>query len=107
MVYEKVIEDFHMMWDNFPASVRLIHKNRTILAANEEARNMGFEVGVKCFNVGVSESHRGCKANETLSSKKGQGDKTEEGRIRYWLPVKECEDIYVHITINTSTHKIT
>jgi hypothetical protein len=105
MVDEKIIEDFYMMWGNFPASVRLIHKNRTILAANEVARSAGFEVGIKCFNVGVPEAHVGCKANETLSTKKGLGDKTEEGRIRYWLPVKECDEVYVHITISTNVVK--
>jgi len=25
MVDEKIIEAFHMMWDNFPGAVRLIH----------------------------------------------------------------------------------
>lgn len=62
---------------------------------------MGFDVGVECFRVGGPEAHMGCKANRALSTQKGQGDKSEEGRIRYWLPVKECEDVYVHITINT------
>jgi hypothetical protein len=105
MVDQKIIEDFYMMWSNFPASVRLIHKNRTILAANEAARSMGFEVGVKCFKIGVPEAHLGCKANEALSTKKGQGDRTEDGKIRYWLPVKECEDVYIHLTINPNVAK--
>lgn len=63
MIDEKIIEDFYMMWNDFPDSVRLIHRNRTILAANESARNMGFEVAVECFRIGAPESHRGCKAN--------------------------------------------
>lgn len=35
MVDEKVIEAFYMMWDSFPGNVRLIHKNKTVLAANK------------------------------------------------------------------------
>ncbi|MGY0371964.1 hypothetical protein [Clostridium sp. JNZ J1-5] len=105
MVDKKIIEAFYMMWDSFPGPARLIHKNRTVLAANEIARNMGFEVGTQCFKIGVPESHKGCKANEALITKKGQVVKSEEGKIRYWLPVKYCDDVYVHITLDSNTIK--
>ena len=29
-----------------------------------------------------------------------QAVKSSEGKIRYWLPVKDCDDVYVHITLN-------
>lgn len=105
MVDKKIIEAFHIMWDSFPGSVRLIHKNHTVLAANEIASKAGFDIGTICFKVGTPESHRGCKANEALITKKGQSIKSEEGKIRYWLPVKDCDDIYVHITLDTNVIK--
>ena len=95
---KKIIEAFHIMWDSFPGSVRLIHKNHTVLAANEIARKAGFDIGIICFKVGTPESHRGCKASLALSTKTGQAVKSSEGKIRYWLPVKDCDDIYVHVT---------
>jgi len=44
-------------------------------------------------------------ANEALITKKGQSIKSEEGKIRYWLPVKDCDDIYVHITLDANVIK--
>ena len=103
MVDEKTIEAFHMMWDKFPGLVRLIHKNRTVLAVNETARNTGFEVGVACIKIGSPELHKGCKANVALSTKKAQSQKLGEERIRYWVPVKDCDDVYVHFLIDTNS----
>lgn len=40
MVDEKIIEAFYMIWDSFPGSVRLIHKNHTVLVVNEIARKV-------------------------------------------------------------------
>ena len=34
---QKVIESFHMMWDNFPDPVMLIKKSRDIYAVNKKA----------------------------------------------------------------------
>jgi len=44
-------------------------------------------------------------ANEALITKKGKSIKSEEGKIRYWLPVKDCDDIYVHITLDANVIK--
>ena len=90
------------MWDKFPGSVRLIHKNRIVLAVNETACSMGFEVGTTCIKIGAPESHKECKANVALSTKKAQLVKSGEEKIRYWIPVKGCDDIYVHPTIDTN-----
>ena len=100
MVDEKIIEAFYMMWDSFPGSVRLIHTNHTVLAANEIARKAGFDIDAICFKVGIPESHRGCKANLALSTKTGQAVKSSDGKIRYWLPVKDCDEVYVHFTLD-------
>ena len=35
----------------------------------------------------------------------GRVNKSEGGKIRYWLPVKDCNDIYVHITLDTNSIK--
>jgi len=68
MIDPKVIEAFHMMWDSFPATVRLIHKNRTVIAVNAVAKERGFQAGVPCYQVGTPEQHKGCRANEALES---------------------------------------
>lgn len=100
MVDEKIIEAFYMMWGSFPGAVRLIHKNHTVLAANEVACKSGFGVGAICSKVGSPESHRGCKAKLALSTKKAQAQKSGEGKIKYWIPVKDCDDVYVHFTVD-------
>lgn len=99
MVDEKVIDAFHMMWGSFPAPVRLIHKSRKVLAVNEIATGMGMEAGVPCFSIGNPESHKACKSNEALSLNKGQRMNVEPGKIKFWSPVRNCPDVYVHFTI--------
>lgn len=99
MIDSKVIDAFHMMWGIFPAPVRLIHKNRKVLAVNEIAQSMGMEAGVPCFAIGNPESHKACKANELLSSNKGQRMNVEPGKIKFWSPVKDYPDVYIHFTV--------
>ena len=98
MVDNKVIEAFHMMWGSFPAPVRLIHKNRKVLAVNEIAESMGMEVGVSCFTFGDPESHKFCNANEALSSNLGQRMNVAPGKIKFWSPVRNCPDVFVHFS---------
>ena len=100
MIDSKVIEAFHMMWGSFPAPVRLIHKSRKVLALNEIAESMGMQVGVPCFEFGNPESHKFCNANGALSSDKGQRmNVASEGKIKFWSPVRNCPDVFVHFTI--------
>jgi hypothetical protein len=68
----KVIEAFHLMWDFFPEPVRLIAKNRTVLAINRAAEKGGFQLNVKCSSMPPLEAHRKCKANAALSTKESQ-----------------------------------
>lgn len=105
MVDQKVIEAFHMMWGSFPGPVRLIHKNQTVLAVNETALNMGMETGVPCFSIGNPEAHKGCRANEAISSNKAQVSNVGQEKFKYWLPVKDCADVYVHFTIDITSIK--
>ena len=67
---EKLIEEFHRMWDGFPGIARLINKRHIIVASNEEAVNKGFRVGVCCAKVGSPELHKECKATQTLREQK-------------------------------------
>ncbi len=99
MVDSTVIDAFHMMWGNFPEPVRLIHKDRRVLAVNEIAASRGMEVGVYCYSVGNPELHKVCGANEALVSKKGQRINAPDGRIRFWSPVSNCPDVFVHFVI--------
>ncbi len=99
MVDENCIDAFHMMWGSFPAPVRLIHKSKAVVAVNEVAEDMGMKVGVPCFSIGMPESHKACKATEALSSKSGQRMNVESKRIKFWVPVRNYPDVYVHFTI--------
>lgn len=98
-MFENQIAAFHMMWGSFPGPVRLIHKSRKVLAVNEVAQGMGMEVGVPCFSIGNPESHKACKANEALALDKGQRMNVEPGKIKFWIPVRGCPDVYVHFTV--------
>ncbi len=100
MIDSKIVDAFHMMWGGFPAPVRLIHKNRKVLAVNEIAKSMGMEVGVPCFSIGNPESHKACRAIEAISSHEGQRMNVEPGKIKFWSPVRDCSDVYVHFTIS-------
>lgn len=102
MIDNKVIEAFHLMWGNFPAPVRLIHKDRTVLAVNETANSLGMKTGVPCFQTGNPEAHKGCKANEALSTDKAQCLRVDD-KIKYWIPVKDLADVYVHFAITISS----
>lgn len=99
MIDDKVLEAFHMMWDSFPAPVRLIHKNKQVLAINEMAKEAGLETGVSCFSISPPEAHKGCKANVALSTNKAQIMYSEQGKVKWWLPVKGYNDIYIHFSM--------
>ena len=99
MVDSTVIDAFHMMWGSFPEPVRLIHKNRTVLAVNGIAASRGMEVGVFCYSLGNPELHKVCSANAALVSKAGQRIDADDGRIRFWSPVGNCPDVFVHFVI--------
>ena len=45
---QKVIESFHMMWDNFPEPVMLIKKSRQIYAVNKKAASLGLSEASPC-----------------------------------------------------------
>jgi hypothetical protein len=99
---DKLVEAFHLMWDNYPESVMLIHKDRTIIAANKAGEKAGRQVGIKCATIKPPEIHKGCKANEALANsvptyrkKKGNlGD-----IISFWLPIDGYTDYLIHFSV--------
>lgn len=100
MVDEKVIEAFNMMWGNFPVPARLIHRDKTVLAINDAAKEKGFKAGVPCFTAGNPETHKSCMAPEMLATNKTvQQVNAEKDIIRFWIPVKDCPDAYVHFPL--------
>ncbi len=100
MTDPEVLAAFDMMWGSFPVPVRLIHRDKTVLAVNDAARARGFKPGVPCFQVGTPEQHKGCKAPEMLAAGKAvQAVNDAKDTIRYWLPVKGHPDIYVHFPL--------
>lgn len=106
MIDSKVIEAFHMMWGSFPAPVRLIHKSRKVLAVNEIAQSIGMEAGVHCYSLGDPESHKACKANEALSTSEGQRMDVDSGaKIKFWSPVRDCPDVFIHFSIPAALQK--
>jgi len=105
MVYDKVIEAFHLMWGNFPEPVMLVHKNRDILAVNKSCSNAGGVAGRKCSDNGSPEQHKGCLANQALATQQAKYTKHKAGEreiIGYWIPVTGYSEIFVHFGIGTT-----
>jgi hypothetical protein len=103
MPSEEVINAFHLMWDNFPAPVSLVHKTREVVAVSKEHVNY-MEPGVICARTGSNGPHIGCCANEALKSGKAiartHHSKTEDKElITYWIPLDGYSDYYVHLSI--------
>ena len=100
MVDEKFIEDFHALWDNYPGCVRLITSKRMVIAINEIAASRGYIVGKPCSQQGDPKSHGGfCKLNEAIQAKQTVERTGADGKIRYWIPVKGHDDLFVHVTV--------
>ena len=50
-VNPEALKAFSMMWDCFPAVVMLLRKNRTIVGLNKVARDVGIQLGTKCYQL--------------------------------------------------------
>ena len=95
---EELIQAFHMMWDNYPEQVRLIHRDHRIVAGNALYLEMGGQVGGKC-NIGPPEFHKGCRAMEALREGKAKSIRHEPGEFEsFWIPVAEAPEYYIHYT---------
>ena len=97
MTEEKIIEMFRLMWDNVPGLVRLIRKDRTVVAVNRTAMLLGYPTGVRCIDVPPLEGHRGCRAGEALAEQVAKLDSPRSGQVRFWIPL--TDELYVHFSI--------
>ncbi|WP_306589618.1 hypothetical protein [Geothrix sp. 21YS21S-4] len=108
MTEPRILEAFQTMWGPFPEPVMLVHRDRTVLAANDLARQIGIPTGIKCHTLNplAEGKHcQHCKANQALNSGKTvckeelMGDRYIRG---YWMPLTEAPDLYVHFGIGTA-----
>ena len=100
-VSEEIRRNFHLFWDNYPAPVMLVHKDRTIVEANKAGQEIGYPVGTRCVDIGEKEHHAGCRANVALREQAGMREVGWVGFMErvldaYWIPLAGAEDLYVH-----------
>lgn len=70
-ISEELRRNFHVFWDNFPFPATLIHKDRTIVAADRASQSLGCPVGTRCVDMGEKSHHAGCRANVALRQQAG------------------------------------
>ena len=102
---EKVLEAFHLMFDNYPAAAQLTHKSKRIMALNPACRAMGRDVGMICAKHGPPEAHQGCLAAKMLKERKPQWAAAEntapgvQNMVVFWLPIDGHPDFYIHFAV--------
>ncbi|MDR1329607.1 MAG: hypothetical protein LBK23_08415 [Oscillospiraceae bacterium] len=97
---------FHLMWDKFPELVRLIYKDREVIAVNEVGAKFGLSEGNKCSEEGPPEAHRDCQANRAMSTQRAAFNTMKFGEKEvtiYWLPVDGYPDVFLHFAAGTAT----
>ena len=103
MVIDKeVIKAFDLMWGNFPEPVILVHKNKDIVAVNFASVNAGHIPGFKCSKSIPNLSHKCCQADKAIKSgqaKYVKSHKNEKEVIRFWLPLNDYPDYFIHFGI--------
>lgn len=108
-ITEEIRSNFHLFWDNFPAPVMLVHKDRTILARNKLAESVGYTLGTRCSDMGNKEDHKGCQANLALSegtAKRAVGYYEPMNMVldSYWVPLAGMDDIFLHFSIDITPY---
>ena len=104
-IAQQTIDAFEQMWGPFPEPVMLIHKNRTVVAANQLARAAGIQTETKCFSYnpeGAKGCSKGCQAAVALREHRTvitDGEKNGTPIRGYWMPLAEAPDLYVHFGI--------
>ena len=97
--YEELVKAFHLTWDNYPWTARLIDNNSRVLAVNKTVKAQGGMPGQICAKMGAPGVHKGCKRALALSSGEPQYDMPTPGRIRVWIPVDGYPDVVVHFSV--------
>lgn len=110
------------LMDAFPYPAMLILRDKKIVVANRQARDLGVEVGTYCWDTfgkraSISEQHKEnfeknetipsqgincifCKAKEALASMRPINEKISAGDTTYdtyWVPL--TADVYLHYAI--------
>jgi hypothetical protein len=99
----ELLQAFHLMWDNFPETVTLVHKSREILAVNKAGvKENRKKVGLFCSQLPPAEVHKVCRAEQAL--KTGLGvclPKYEGGGVKlvYWVPLDGWPEVFVHFNV--------
>lgn len=100
-ISDEIRSNFHLFYDNFPFSVMLVHKDRTILAMNKTAETAGYQTGIRCVDMGQKEHHKGCQANQALAEQTAKRvvayfDFAGAVLDSYWIPLAGSSDLYLH-----------
>lgn len=94
---DEVVRAFHMMWGEYPSSVMLVQKNRTVVAVNKAAEQAGGIAGIKCFTKNGTMCSW-CKGNEMFQTEVAVRDVIKAHGIvfdSYWIPTP-IKDLCVH-----------
>ena len=100
-----VIDAFHLMWGSFPEPVTLVHKSREVIAVNAACESIGRVKGMNCATHGAPEAHKGCLANQALSTRQPAFKKLKFGDreiISYWLPLAGYPELFVHFGVGVT-----
>ena len=100
-INDEITRNFHLFWDNYPGPVMLVHKTRTIMAANRAARALSCPVGTRCIDLGEKKHHAGCLASKALKEGTGVREVSYAEHLGqvvdgYWIPLAGSEELYVH-----------
>jgi hypothetical protein len=100
----RLVEAFQLMWGNFPDPMMLVHRDRTILAANSAWP--AAVTGTKCFSNNPDPNNvdnnacKACQANKALKLGAAvvcDGDVGGGKRVRgYWIPLKGSSEVFLH-----------
>ena len=102
---EALVKAFHLMWGNFPEPATLVHKSREVIAVNAACQIIGRVAGMNCAKHGAPEAHRGCLANQALSTQQPAFRKSNSGEkevIAYWLPVDGYPELFIHFGVGVT-----
>lgn len=99
---EKVIEAFHLMYDNFPEPAQLAHKSKRIVALNPASEAIGRRPGMICAKHGPPEAHTGCLAVKAVKEQETKWvikeDPAGQKFAVLWLPVAGHPDFFIHFS---------
>ena len=104
-ISDELLRNFHLFWGNFPSPVMLIYKDRTIVALNKSAQEMGIPEGMRCIDLNAGDSCKRCQANQALkeqSAKRLVSYYGATGKVldSYWIPLTGEDGLYLHFGID-------